>query len=101
MLEAIEMIERYASQGRMAFDNDELVQTWMVHRILIIGAAAARVSNELRDIHTEIPWPQIISMRNLLVHAYFSVDAEEVWSVVERDLPHLKMKVLSILHEEQ
>ena len=101
MLEAIEKIERYASQGRMAFDNDELVQTWMVYHILIIGEAAARVSNELRDIHTEIPWPQIISMRNLLVHAYFSVDAEEVWSVVERDLPDLKMKVLSILHEEQ
>ncbi len=72
----------------------------MVHHILIIGEAAARVSNELRDIHTEIPWPQIISMRNLPVHAYFSVDAEEVWSVVERDLPDLKMKVLSILHEE-
>jgi len=39
-------------------------------------------------------------MRNILVHAYFSVDVEEVWSVVERDLPDLKMKVLSILHEE-
>ena len=100
MLEAIEKIERYASQGRMAFDHDELVQTWMVHHILIIGEAAARVSNELRAIHTEIPWPQIISMRNILVHAYFSVDVEEVWSVVERDLPDLKMKVLSILHEE-
>lgn len=102
MLEAIEKIERYASsQGRMAFDNDELVQTWMVHHILIIGEAAARVSQELRAIHTEIPWPQIVAMRNILVHAYFSVDVEEVWAVVERDLPDLKAKVLSILHEEQ
>jgi uncharacterized protein with HEPN domain len=101
MLEAIEKIESYASQGRMTFDNDELVQTWVVHHILIIGEAAARVSNELREIHTEVPWPQIISMRNILVPAYFSVDVEEVWSVVERDLPDLKMKVLSILHEEQ
>ncbi len=78
ILDAIEKIERYIPRGRAAFDNDELLQTWMVHHILIIGEAAARVSPAFRGLHTAIPWRQIIAMRNLLVHAYFTVDIAEV-----------------------
>lgn len=97
ILEAVERIERYAKKGRDAFQSDELIQTWMVHHILLIGEAAAQVSPELRSSHPEVPWRQIVAMRNLLVHAYFAVDLDEVWRVVERDIPRLKGQVSALL----
>ena len=97
MLEAIERIERYAARGRVAFEADELVQTWIVHHIQIIGEAAAKLGPEVRERHPEIPWPEVVAMRNVLVHDYFGVDLEEVWRVVERDLPILKRAVEAAL----
>ena len=88
--EAIERIERYAVQGRSAFERDELIQNWIVHHLLLIGEAAAALSSEFRGQHAEVTWAQIVGMRNILVHRYFDVDADVVWAVVERDLMPLK-----------
>ncbi|MGZ6988123.1 MAG: HepT-like ribonuclease domain-containing protein [Thermoanaerobaculia bacterium] len=97
ILEAIERIERYASGGRASFDRDELVQTWIVHHLQIIGEAVRGLSDEIRSAHTDVPWAQIAAMRNILVHDYFGIDLEEVWAAVVRDVPTLKTKVAAIL----
>ena len=99
ILEAIERIERYTARGRELFVQDELLQTWVVHHIQIIGEAARTISETLRNTHPEIPWRQIIAMRHIHVHNYFGVDAEEVWSAVENDLPDLKKKTQAILKQ--
>ena len=99
VIEAIERIERYAARGRKAFETDELLQTWVVHHIQIIGEAVRKLSDALRSAHPEIPWAQIIAMRNIVVHDYFGVDTDEVWAAVERDLPDLKRKIQAILRE--
>ena len=44
-----------------------------------------------------MPWPQMVGMRNILVHNYFGIDAAIVWPVVERDLPALKQNIAKIL----
>jgi uncharacterized protein with HEPN domain len=90
ILEAIERIQKYAARGREAFDHDELIQNWIVHHLQIIGEAAANISDEFADAHPEIPWPKIIGMRNILVHHYFGIDLNVVWSAVENDLPPLE-----------
>ncbi|VEN72944.1 conserved hypothetical protein [Candidatus Desulfarcum epimagneticum] len=100
ILEAIDRIERYFLKGREAFDADELIQIWMTHHIQTIGEAASRLSRELRDHHPDIPWSAIIGMRNILVHDYFGVDLEEVWSTVEKDIPQLKNEMTIILEEQ-
>jgi uncharacterized protein with HEPN domain len=97
IMEAIECIEKYALKGRDTFQRDELVQIWMIHHIQTIGEAAARLSESFRASHPEIPWRQIVTMRNILIHAYFAIDKEEVWNVVERDIPLLKELVRTIL----
>lgn len=99
ILEAIARIEKYAAQGRAVFESDELVQTWVAHHLLIIGEAVGRVSDTLRKRHPEVPWSQIVAMRNILIHRYFDVDAEEVWASVERDLPDLQRKIEAIAQE--
>ncbi len=99
IVEAIERIERYAGIDKSAFERDELVQTWMVYNVQIIGEAAANISEELRAMHPEIPWRSIASMRNVVIHAYFKVDLDEVWNVVQNDLPVLKERIGKLISE--
>lgn len=98
-MEAIARIERYASQGRAAFETDELIQVWMVSHIQITGEASNALSPELWARHPKVPWRQIIGMRHILVHNYFEVDLDIVWATLERDLPPLKRTVEAILAE--
>ncbi|MBU1671891.1 MAG: DUF86 domain-containing protein [Actinobacteria bacterium] len=95
--EAIERIQRYGGRGKEGFADDELLQTWVVYHLQIIGEAVGRLSDPLKVQHSEVPWREIVAMRNILVHDYFAVDATEVWNVVENDLPALKGKIDSIL----
>ena len=97
ILDAISHVERYARRGRDSFDRDELIQTWIVHHLQIIGEAAAGLGSDFHNAHSEVPWPQIVALRNILVHEYFGVDLEEVWATVERDLPALKVQVQALL----
>ena len=97
ILEAIENIEKHVARGRDVFSEDELVQVWVVHHIQIIGEAAARLGEETRRLIPEIPWSDVVAMRNILVHRYFGIDLDEVWSTVEKDLPVLREAVKSVL----
>jgi len=97
--EAIERIEKYASKGCEAFEGDELIQNWIVHHLQVIGEAARAISVELKDEHSEMPWRQIVGMRHILVHRYFEVDTDLVWSVVEDEIPELKHQIKQILDE--
>jgi uncharacterized protein with HEPN domain len=99
--EAIERIERYASKGREAFEDDELIQNWILHHLRVIGEAARAISDELKDGHDEMPWQQIVGMRHILVHRYFEVDTDLIWSVVEDDVPVLKQQIELILKEPE
>jgi len=99
MLEAIERIERHTAKGREEFEKNELIQNWVVHHIQIIGEAARKLSDKVRSEHDDVPWTAIIAMRNILVHDYFTVDIDEVWSTVEKDLPTLRSYISSILED--
>jgi uncharacterized protein with HEPN domain len=97
ILEAIERIEKYASRGRSALCEDELVQTWVVHHLMVIGEACRGLSPQFRAVHRDEVWAQAAGLRNVIVHEYFGIDLEIVWGVIERDLPTLKRYVQDIL----
>ena len=99
ILEAIEKIERYVDRGRRAFDTDEMLQVWVVYHLQILGEAASKLSPEIRAQYPDVPWTQIVGMRNILVHGYFGIDLQVVWSVIERDLPRLKPQIIAILYD--
>lgn len=61
----------------------------IVKSIEIIGEAASTVSKEFREKHKEIPWANIIAMRNRLIHVYFDIDLDRVWDTITDDLPAL------------
>ena len=97
MLEAIQRIEKYAGRGRQAFVADELIQTYIVHNLQILGEAAAKIPSDQQREYPELPWPKMIGMRNVLVHNYFNIDLDIVWQVVESELPILKESLNRIL----
>jgi len=97
ILEAIARIEKYAARGKVAFLKDELIQNWMVSQIAIIGEACRALPVDFQAHYASIDWADIIAMRNILVHHYFGIDEEAVWSVVERDMPELKLNIQVIL----
>lgn len=99
ILEAIEKVDRYASRGRNVFIEQELIQTWIIHNIQIIGEAASNLSEDYCREHSEIPWAQIVAMRNILVHEYFGVDLDEIWRTVEQNLPVFKRQIQSLLDQ--
>jgi len=98
ILEAIQAIQDHA-QTRESFDADKMLRVWCLHHILVIGEAAARISEPMRDRHTSVPWRRVIAMRNAVVHAYFQVDWQEVWNVVEHDLEPLRIAIAAIVAE--
>ena len=90
MLLAARDAEEFASELTFeTFEDDKLRQHAIIKAIEIIGEAANSVSAEARDVHPEIPWREIVGMRNRLVHAYFEVDVELLWATVQRDIPKL------------
>ncbi len=99
ILEAVERIDRYARDGRERFETDELVQTWIVHNLQIIGESCRTISVPFREAHSEIPWSRIIGMRNILVHDYFGIDTDVVWEAVEKEIPQLRERTRAILEQ--
>ena len=73
----------------------------LVKELEIIGEAAGKVSDEIRSQYGAIPWQDISGMRNRLIHAYFDIDLDVVWSTVTKDLPQLKADLEGILSQHQ
>ena len=72
-----------------AFQRSELHQNAVMRPLEIIGEAARRVSQDTRDAYPDIPWDQMVGMRNRLIHEYFRVNLATVWETVQDDLPSL------------
>jgi len=90
MLDAALEIQQYVqSSTREDLDKDRKLVHSLVRLIEIIGEAASQISDELREDVIEIPWFIIIGMRNRLVHAYFSINLDVVWSTSTVDIPSL------------
>lgn len=99
ILEAIDKIQQRAGKDQRAFERDEMLQVWVMHHLQVIGEAVSRLTGELLERYPDVPWKNMIGMRNILVHQYFEVDLAVVWQVVAGDLPSLKAQIVSILQD--
>ena len=71
------------------FAQDRRSQLAILKSVEIVGEAASRLSAETKERYSDIPWREIVGMRNRLVHAYFDIDLRLVWETVDSDLPVL------------
>jgi uncharacterized protein with HEPN domain len=70
----------------------------VVYNIMIIGEAANMLTKDFRLEHPEVPWRDIIDMRNVLVHGYYIASPKFVWDTYVNDLPILKQQVENYLN---
>ncbi len=82
------------------FRSDFKTQAAVLHQIIVIGEAAARLSEEFTSKHDDIPWREIRAMRNRLVHEYHRVDVAMVWTVVHQEIPPLTRSLAPHIPEE-
>jgi uncharacterized protein with HEPN domain len=98
MLDTAREAESFSrNKSRRSLDTDRKLALALVKCIEIIGEAAAQISNESREALPQIPWSDIIAMRNRLIHAYFDINLDILWKTVIEDLPPLISELEKIL----
>jgi uncharacterized protein with HEPN domain len=100
IITAIEQILRYSQNlDRENIQNDDEKQAAILYRLVIIGEATKRLSQEYRDRYSMIPWRQMAGLRDVVVHDYDELDFEILWNVVHINLPDILPDLKSILDE--
>jgi len=101
LVEAADAIQIFlAGVTQEAFLADDLIRSAVLQKLMIIGEAAAKLPENLRGRHAEIPWADIIAFRNVAVHAYFTMQWPVVWTVATTQVPELRSQVAAILDAE-
>lgn len=83
--------------SKSAFMGDPKTQSSVLYQLLVVGEAVKRLSTEFREQHSNIPWSLMAGMRDHLIHAYDTVDWDEVWTTVTRDIPILLAQLSPLL----
>ncbi len=100
ILNAIEEIESFIKDLDLdGFLNNSLFQSAITRQIEIIGEAANKLSDEMKQKYSEVDWRGIAGFRNILVHEYFDIDYIVVWNIIKIKIPELKQVITKILNE--
>jgi len=101
IVDAAKAIDRFrAGMTEDEWMDDEVRQSAVMHQLIIIGEAAARLSREFREAHPQVAWSDIVGFRNLAVHADCPVSWSIVWVTATEDVPILGEQVAGILANE-
>ncbi|QTA91362.1 HepT-like ribonuclease domain-containing protein [Desulfonema magnum] len=99
--EAAERASSYTEKmNSEEFLRDTKTQDAVIRNIEIIGEATKNLSDDLRDRHPEIPWKGLAGMRDRLIHQYFGVNLDVVWSVAKDELPEILLHIKKMKETE-
>ena len=94
ILESINKIENYVEGVTyQQFIQDDKTKDAVVRNLEIIGESANQIPKNIRQKFSDVPWFQIIGLRNKMIHGYFVVDYRIVWEIVKKDIPSLRRKI--------
>ena len=84
---------------REKLEQNKLRTKAILRSLEVIGEAVKQIPQNLRDKHPKVPWRDVAGMRDVLIHAYFGIEQDQVWGVIVKDLPVLKKEVIKMLKE--
>ncbi len=98
IVEAIETIEGYTSGlSGESFAKNRMVADAVIRNLEIIGEAARNVPEKVQSDNPEISWKQMTALRNRIIHAYFGIDTEILWDIINKNLPETKVRIKIVL----
>ena len=98
--EAAYLILEYTQHSDLiGFRLDRKSQLSVERLIEILGEAANHISEDIKVDYPEVPWRQIIALRNVVSHEYFQIRLELIWGVATQEIPVLAMQINKILEE--
>lgn len=100
IFQSIKEINKYTERTDFEmFEQNSMLHNACIRQLEIIGEAANRLSQTLRENYATLSWTQIIGLRNLLIHEYFEVKLEIIWEIIQYDLPPLQVEIETILKD--
>jgi uncharacterized protein with HEPN domain len=97
ILDAIDRITSYVEGMSYGdFLADRKTQDAVTRNIEIIGEAARSLSGDFKEQHADIPWADIVGIRNIIVHQYFGILPDVVWDVIRNELPLLRLQIAGL-----
>jgi uncharacterized protein with HEPN domain len=98
ILDCIRRIEENVKEGRERFMASHTLQDAVIRNLQTMAESTQRLSDDLKEVHSEVEWYRIAAFRNVLVHDYLGIDIERIWEITQRDIPDLKQAMLAILN---
>jgi uncharacterized protein with HEPN domain len=99
LLAAQDIQKLSARKTRDQFANDQVIQWAVIFKIIVLGEATKRLSDEFREKHPQIDWKQIAGVRDRCVHGYDRIDINKVWQVISEDAPKLEQYLKTVIPE--
>ena len=93
IMECVRRVEENTSEGREHFLRTHTLQDAVLRNLQTMSEATQRLSEELKEKHSDVDWRRIAAFRNVLVHDYLGIDLERVWQITQQDLQHLKRAI--------
>lgn len=98
MLDAVnEALTFIAGKERSDLEDNRMLALAIIKELEIIGEAASKLSSDFKAHQPDIPWMDIVGMRNRLTHGYFDIDLDRVWDTVQEDLLPLRNELQKIM----
>ncbi len=95
-----EAVQLSVGKSRSDLNSDRLLNLALTRLLEIIGEAANRVPEQVQSQYPQLPWLQMIGLRNRLIHGYDQVDFDILWNIIKQDLPSLISQLEKILPDE-
>lgn len=83
-----------------AFEQDDVIQSAVLHQLMVLGEATKRLSPSFRDKHSDIPWSLMARTRDRLIHKYDDVNLWTVWDTVTKNIPEVLPQLRALLPDE-
>jgi uncharacterized protein with HEPN domain len=95
--ECIGRIELYTADGKTVFMADSRTQDAVLRNLHTLAESSQRISEPLKASRLDVDWRAIAAFRNVVVHDYLGIDLNQIWDIVQNDLPGLKRAIISLL----
>jgi len=97
IIESIDAIYLFVENMTLAkFLKDDKTASAVIRKFEIIGEAANKLDKSIKHKKTDIPWKDVINMRNKMIHDYFGVDLATVWNTIKEDLPEFRRSIIKL-----